>query len=102
MSLAVSSVADLSSTTMLDCRLLAAMYELTSRRHNTLLSNVYTYKHTLLTATERWITTFLKVLTAAAMEYTVCTRIQVDPHISNRLPNDVADAINSVPRDAAV
>ena len=42
MSSPVSSVADLSSTMTLDCRLLAATYELTSRRHNTLLSNVYT------------------------------------------------------------
>ena len=38
--------------------------------------------------------------------HTVCMRVQVDPHISRRpvyrLVSDVADAINSVPHDAAV
>jgi len=37
---------------------------------------------------------------------TVCTRVRVDPDISRpplyRLVSDVADAINSIPRDAAV
>ena len=66
-----------------------------------------------------------KFVRTSSRQYTVCTRVHVDPHISRpsflavkkmskiqdprisrplvyRLVSDMADAINSVPRDAAV